>query len=238
VPAAAIRSAPTAATPWALAAIVSASLASSATGSRWPVPPRDQGADCLGMPAPASEITVTSAYAAAFWAQLLAEVATGCTVHVVDDVESRTEVAVIRPGSGRKVELADLDGIGGREASTLTGLSPAAIRKRRSRARLRQSDAATIAPLSTPPVWSVSVNFAQVHLGELLAFAEDGEDGSAVRVVDGRQPARQFWLGVQPPAWWTPALDDTDLLVAGMSQRRSDTRRATLAQKKGAPVSA
>jgi len=85
--------------------------------------------------------------------------------------------------------------------------------------------------LTTPDVLTVNIEHANAHLSELLAFAESG---GAVRVIDGRRPARQFWMSVAPPDWWSPELDDTGLLVAGVSRRLSDARRASAQRQREA----
>ena len=81
----------------------------------------------------------------------------------------------------------------------------------------------------TPDVMTVNIEHATAHLGELLAFAEAG---GYVRVIDGRRPARQFWLGTAAPPWWTPELDDTGLLVASVSRRSSENRQCQAAAQR------
>ena len=88
-------------------------------------------------------LVVTSDYARDHWPSLLAEVNAGLTVRVVDSVRTRREIAVISPGNSTRLALSDLSGLGTREAAQIFGLSPAAIRKRRSRARITTTGAST-----------------------------------------------------------------------------------------------
>jgi len=92
---------------------------------------------------PAAVLVITADYARDQWPALLSEVASGLTVRVVDGARSRRECAVITPGSGSRLALSDLDGLGTREAAGLAGIAPATVRSRRRRAKITTTGAST-----------------------------------------------------------------------------------------------
>jgi hypothetical protein len=80
----------------------------------------------------------------------------------------------------------------------------------------------------TPGVLTVSIQYAETHLSELLRFAEDG---GYVLVRDGRSPRRAFWLSAVAPAWWG-LMDDTPQVEAAVSRRISEMRQRVTAQRR------